>query len=50
MGSGKLEPLLSGAVFLVAGRPAPFVYSIRVLSFFVISLPVTGPTPSAFSY
>ena len=48
--SGKLAPLLLGTIFLVAGRPAPFVTRISVLSFFVLSLPVTGPTSSAFSY
>ena len=49
LGSGKLAPLFSGTLFLVARRPAPFVAIISILSFF-LSLPVTGPTSSAFNY
>ena len=48
--SGQMAPLLSGAVFFVAGRLALFVSIISVLRFFVLSLPVTGHTSSAFSY
>ena len=50
LGSGKLAPLLSRTLFLVAGRPAPFFSRSSVLVFFVLSLSVTGPTSSAFSY
>ena len=50
LGSVQLAPFFLGAVFLVAGILAPFFSSISVLRGFVLSLPVNGRTPSAFSY